>query len=392
MKVPRSRRPVAEWARLVLLITLSLQVCLVKGWFVGDELGRAYRSNVAGDGPRRAGSRLIRPDLPGHRNLGEGTISQRDRALADYALWLQGIPGAPPVPLLVQDVEELNTSLEAYGRSLFRHGRSRGEFVNLILGIVDARRLLRRQLSAAWDFVALWKSRYPGGNRIALPEELVRAMTTVSLYWGWVRFAATLRLGFYALLRPGEIANATRRGIVLPEDLCRSPLEDWRVYVHVGSPKTKGAGARQQHGRSEDPATCCLARRVLSRVSDDGGVWGGSSTLFRARWNAVCRALDIPFHEVSGVTPASMRGGGATTLFEATNNIEEVRYRGRWSSANMCEIYVQEVGGHKFLAGLPPATRARILHWASWEHAAIDRAISLLDAGTDTSLFPHYFK
>ena len=87
-----------------------------------------------------------------------------------------------------------------------------------------------------------------------------------------------------------------------------------------------------------------------------------------------------------------MRGGGATALFEATGDIEGVRYRGRWSSAKMCEVYVQEVGGHKFLANLPDYTRAKIMHLASLETASLDLAIKLLDAEINTSTFPQHAK
>ena len=53
-------------------------------------------------------------------------MSQRERALMDFALWLELVPHAPVLRGLVMNVEDLNMALEAYGRSLFRYGRSRG--------------------------------------------------------------------------------------------------------------------------------------------------------------------------------------------------------------------------------------------------------------------------
>ena len=80
LMVPRCRRPVAEWARLVLLLTLESQVRDSRLWFQGEELGTDYRSNDNGDGPR-PGPWQIRPDLPGHRNLSLETVSHRERAV-----------------------------------------------------------------------------------------------------------------------------------------------------------------------------------------------------------------------------------------------------------------------------------------------------------------------
>ena len=113
--------------------------------------------------------------------------------------------------------------------------------------------------------------------------------------------------------------------------------------------------------------------------------------MFRARWNVLCRSLGIPHNTVSGVTPGSLRGGGASALYDATEDIELVRHRGRWSSSKMVEIYVQEVGGHLFLASLPQVVRTRLLELAALEHEAVELALSLLQSQTPVEHFPNIF-
>ena len=91
-------------------------------------------------------------------------------------------------------------------------------------------------------------------------------------------------------------------------------------------------------------------------------------------------ALRIPCQDASGVTPASLRGGGATAMFEAVGDIDQVRHRGRWASVKTCNIYVQEVGGHRFLAQLAPPIRKEVQRRAGEAPGALLLALDRLDA------------
>jgi len=203
-----------------------------------------------------------------------------------FSQWLLTIPHAPDLPHLVNDVPQLNIALESYGRALFRFGRPRGDYVNVVLAIVDLRRELRRQLGPAWECSELWQSHVPGGNRLALPLIVLKAFTTLSLSWGWLRTAAMLRLCFHAMLRPSEALKAKRGHLVLPEDLWRDPSAD-RVYINIESPKTRTSAARQQYGRSDDPFTAFLWRTLCGSAGQGTLLWDGAPARFRARWNVL---------------------------------------------------------------------------------------------------------
>jgi integrase len=260
-----------------------------------------------------------------------------------------------------------------------------------LLAIVDLRRELRRLLSPAWDFASLGQSYFPGSNRIALDEPILRAMATLALAWGWIRTAACLRLCFFAMLRPAELLGAKRRNLVLPPDLLRDPYKDPRVFLRITAPKTQNSGARQQFGRSDDWMTTWLWIALSLDAPPETPLWEGAPALFRARWNALCRRMKIPFNTVSGVTPGSLRAGGASALYEASENLELVRHRGRWGSSKMAEIYIQEVGGHQFLAGLAPEAR-HYIHWlASQEEQVFQLSLDLLRSGVSPDDFPAAF-
>ena len=64
------------------------------------------------------------------------------------------------------------------------------------------------------------------------------------------------------------------------------------------------------------------------------------------------------------MTPASLRGGGATAFYELTEDVDRLRRRARWATAQSAEIYIQEVAPCEFLASLPRSTRDHIFRVA----------------------------
>jgi len=51
--------------------------------------------------------------------------------------------------------------------------------------------------------------------------------------------------------------------------------------------------------------------------------------------------------------------------------MELVRHRGRWTAAKTVEVYVQEVGGDRFLASLDESTRCKIAAAARGERGLL---------------------
>ena len=86
-----------------------------------------------------------------------------------------------------------------------------------------------------------------------------------------------------------------------------------------------------------------LAARVFGGLPPSARLWSLSPAAFRKRWDLVCEALGVVSKQGDGLTPASLRAGGATAHFEIFEDIERLRRRARWSAAQTAEIYVQEV-------------------------------------------------
>ena len=82
-----------------------------------------------------------------------------------------------------------------------------------------------------------------------------------------------------------------------------------------------------------------------------------SSAAFRKRWDAVVGRLGIA-KDVQGrcVTPACLRGSGATALYRRTSDLRLVQWRGRWSKPQTLEAYIQQAASSVALLKIPPDT------------------------------------
>ena len=78
----------------------------------------------------------------------------------------------------------------------------------------------------------------------------------------------------------------------------------------------------------------------------------------------IARALHVPSHQGLGLTPASLRGGGATSFYELSEDIDFLRWRARWSAVQSAETYVQELAPNEFLSFLSRPVRDLIFRVA----------------------------
>ena len=82
---------------------------------------------------------------------------------------------------------------------------------------------------------------------------------------------------------------------------------------------------------------------------------------FRNRWDKICVCLGmVPRDVPNGAVPAVIRGSAATQMFKQTKSIPLTMWRGRWQVQKTLEYYLQETGGHSFLAHQSLRTRENI--------------------------------
>lgn len=82
-----------------------------------------------------------------------------------------------------------------------------------------------------------------------------------------------------------------------------------------------------------------------------------------------------------GATPAVLRGSGATHLYLATEDVQLVQWRGRWTKLKTVEFYLQEVAAQLMLHRLDVLSRERVKTLASFSRAVLSWHTAALSSG-----------
>ena len=218
-----------------------------------------------------------------------------------------------------------------YGNFLFSSGKSLFVYRHFLVFLQQNFVTAKPYMSICWSMVAKWEILEPTIHRVPLPWAVFRAMLTVSLGWGWKRFAAILLLAFHGIARPGEPLAATRNELVLPRDT----LDDSQttVFLKVLKPKTRrrGKGVVQHISVQNDEANTFLDK-VFRDCPKSDRLYACSGGAFRRRWDAVLRALCIPASV--GLTPGGLRGGGCVHAFQTGADIPRLLWKMRISTSS----------------------------------------------------------
>lgn len=80
-------------------------------------------------------------------------------------------------------------------------------------------------------------------------------------------------------------------------------------------------------------------------------------------FSSLLRAFELPCAQTGNEKPydlASLRGGGATWLLHQTESPDYVRRRGRWLSARVMEVYLQETWAITCTVKISPRTKCSV--------------------------------
>lgn len=334
------------------------------------EAGRAARRTTA--------------TLQATRVVRKQTLDSREKLLNEFGNWLWSERGVRLSSLLEKkppDPEELCTFLVAYGQEMFSAGRSYGRYAETINSIAAARPLIKKQLTAAWDLAFCWLSDEPHQHHPAMPRSVLLAASSLALMWGWPYVASVLCIGWSGIMRIGEVMVAKRSDLVLP---CDTAPGFQSILVKIRNPKTRGRSAKHQSARIDPSDLVRLISAVYKDFDAEQALWPYSPSTLRKRFAALMKVLELDVARSSDQAPfdlGSLRPGGATDLLFETEDSELVRRRGRWLSARVMEIYLQEVLSSTYVSRLPRRVQLRIEQLANVFPEVLEKAISFLLSG-----------
>ena len=233
--------------------------------------------------------------------------------------------------VLPTKAHELDSLVSDYIEHLWSSGAGRALASDTIAALQDAEPQVRGQLQGTWRLLKAWNQNEIPNRAPPLPLDVLKAMVGYSLFKGEFAFGLSLLLGFYGVLRTGEILGLRSSDISM--DKPSGP-----AVISLGLTKGgKRTGASESVTITTDHPLRWLwhwHRQVPSNTAlcPAPGVW-------RKQFNDTLSALHF---EESGFRPYSLRRGGATFWFQKWGTLDRLMLLGRWHAVKTARIYVNE--------------------------------------------------
>ena len=242
--------------------------------------------------------------------------------------------------------EALDPLVCEYLEHLWSSGAGRAQASDCLAGLQNETPRLRGQLPGAWRLMKAWSMNEIPLRAPPMPEHVLLAFVGWAIFHGHSSFAISLIVGFYGMLRTGEILSLRRNHFSSAPGVSR-------VVISLGL--TKGgrrAGAAESIVLAHDVAVR-LVKYWMNSVSALSALTGAPAT-WRKLFNEAAEALKVTEWSFR---PYSLRRGGATWAFSKHASLDQIIVQGRWAAAKTARIYLNE--GLAVLAemNLPPNDR-----------------------------------
>ena len=219
--------------------------------------------------------------------------------------------------------DHMDSLVSDYLEELWSSGSSRSEASNFLAGLQDADPKLKHNLPGSWRLMKTWTVNEMPSRAPPLSVKVLEAMVGWSRFHGYHTFALSLLVGFYALLRTGELLTLQSKHIEMS-----SPSSP--AIISLGLTKSgKRQGAAESvtlgdlwHWKQNVDSSCFLTLKPHQ---------------WRKLFNDCLEGLKI---QDWGFRPYSLRRGGATFFFLKHGSLDRILIQGRWTATRTVRIYI----------------------------------------------------
>ena len=210
---------------------------------------------------------------------------------------------------------------------------------------------IKGHLAGSWRLLKTWVANEIPSRAPPLTEEALHTMVGYALFHKQVAFALSLLLGFYGLLRTGELLNLRNKDIV---------QESANSVAVISLGMTKG-GQRAGAAESVTITEVETLRRLWQwkQSCTKGTSLCPTPYQWRKLFSDTVTALGLEDYQYR---PYSLRRGGATFFFNKHGQLDRLLIQGRWQSAKTARLYINS--GLAILAEnqLKLAPHAKVFH------------------------------
>ena len=208
------------------------------------------------------------------------------------------------------------------------------------------KRAWRPFLDRAWEAVRKWEVLEPSVPHTPCPVLVFRAMIAVAAAWRWDGVVCGLIFMFVGSMRPGEALSVLCSAVVLPTR--------WRRIVVVAlwrhKSLTRGRARGAHHVVFDEGLIIDVLEAHVQRLTDNDFVVGLKPHAFRRKFDAIIAELGL---ESLGLTPASLRAGGATERHLQREPIADISWLLRHADLATTRHYIQSAAAMLALARVP---------------------------------------
>lgn len=279
---------------------------------------------------------MKRPDsakLRRKRIKQRGTLALEDRALAPktrerYFTGVQKI-----MPRLQQNRGTIDNIISQWIEDEYSAGTGVASIADTLSGLHHFAPFWKGKLNRSWRLFRLWKRLEKPKQAPPFPTTFAQALVGRAIEVEDLSFALVLALGFWGMLRTGELLSLRTNQLLLGKS---------DLVVQLGLTKS---GLRRQQDENvviRHGPTLMLASTVLAIRHQQHRTRRLLYTRGPLKFRKQFKETMGFFKFGPSFRPYSLRRGGATAHFRRYGQMERTLIRGRWTTNQAAKQYIQE--------------------------------------------------
>lgn len=273
-----------------------------------------------------------------------------------------GLKQLLPFLTKVSTMLQLDEAISEWIQTCFTQGEPLHIISDALCGLQHQEPWVKRNIPMSWKLFGVWRKLESPGRAPPLTRDIIYSWANYAIEHHDLIFAGLLLLGFFALLRTGELLQVRAKDLL---------LDDKNGIVTLFGTKT---GQKDNVGEmvSFSDFLTLETLKVAQQLQHCRGLsnvplWHKSAQSFRTQFRSYCQRFDLLSHNFR---PYSLRRGGATWLFQSTGSMEMALVKGRWASSRVARIYIYIYlyisDALSYLPGLTFTSQAKstLKHWS----------------------------
>ena len=227
--------------------------------------------------------------------------------------------------------DQLDPLVAEYIEHLWASGEGRGLASDTVASLQDFDPRLKGRLNITWRLLKTWHVNEVPNRAPPIPEKTLHAMIGWALFHEHYTFALSLQLGFYALLRTGELHALTASSIFMT-----GPGKPAVISLGLTKSGKRVGAAESVTLHAHEPLRRLWHWKKQSQPRD---LLVPSSSQWRTMFSKCLDSLglnDFSFR------PYSLRRGGSTFWFHKHGNFDKLLVLGRWQAVKTARIYLND--------------------------------------------------